>query len=82
METVFASDLELEGELCTLASSMQLLAMCGRPPGGRPEGEGGGGKAGGRRMGKANYPISEIFLEFYQTQGKPLQCSAVIDVET
>ena len=40
METVFASDLELEGELCTLASSMQLLAMCGRPPGGRPEGEG------------------------------------------
>ena len=45
METVFASDLELEGELCTLASSMQLLAMCGRPPGGRPEGEGGGGEA-------------------------------------
>ena len=33
--------------LCTLASSMQLLAMCGRPPGGGPGGRWGGGWGGG-----------------------------------
>ena len=48
--------------LITLASDFLRLTM--RVRGGRRR----------RRLGKANYPISEIFPELYQTQWKPLHC--------